>query len=297
VAYSKSNAPDSAPDRYNLELCPPSEVLITGFIKGGVALVASLKRWWALYPQFGNSVQRYNPVEQSVGRGISAPFGYCTDGASVYFWAKDGICSTDGGPHANLTDADLYNLFPHEGVIGQNVVRNGTTYYAPDYNRAGTFRLAISAQYLFADYQDSTGTQRTLVMDRRTNGWSQDVYANPMACHYGQQETAPPVLLMGDTTGHVYYENGCVGDNGAAISCQVATFEWDGGDDRAQPLFGDSYLDCIPRVALTVTPVTQGSAAAAATTIAASTTRTFAPISIIGGELQKYMGLQIDWTE
>ena len=297
LLYSKSFNPDSAPDSYNLDLCPPSEVLITGFIKGGVALVASEKRWWALYPQFGNTEQRYNPVEQGVGRGIAAPLGYCTDGATVWFWAKDGIASTDGGPHSSLTDADLYPIFPHEGVPGVNIVRNGVTYYAPDYSNSGTFRLNKVNTYLFADYQDSDGAPRTLVCDLRTGGWVQDVYANEITLHYNNDLQSPPQMLLSDTSGKVYQELDCAGDASEKIDCLVATFEWDGGDLRASPLFGDSYLDCVPQSVITAQPVSQGVAVCAPTTIPASGNRTLAVVSMQGGELQKFLGCVYTWSD
>ncbi len=295
--YTKQYNPDSAPDKYNLDLCPPSEVLIAGFIKGGVALVASEKRWWALYPQFANTAQRYNPVEQAVGRGIAAPLGYCTDGANVWFWAKDGICSTGGGPHDSLTDADLYNLFPHEGVPGANITRNGVTYYAPDYDNSGTFRLNKVHTYLFADYQDTEGVPRTLVCDLRTGGWSTDIYHDPITLHFNNDLQTPPQMLLTDSNGKVWQEVDCAGDNSNTIPCLVATHEWDGGDLRANPLFGDSYLDCVPQSIITAQPVSQGIAICPPTTIAASTNRTMAVVSVAGGELQKFMGVVYTWSD
>ena len=297
LLYTKQYNPDSAPDSYNLDLCPPSEVLIAGFIKGGVALVASEKRWWALYPQFGNQAQRYNPVEQAVGRGIAAPLGYFTDGATVWFWAKDGICATSGGPYSSMTDADLYPLFPHEGVAGVNIVRNGVTYYAPDYSNSGTFRLNKVNTYLFADYQDTTGIPRTLVCDLRTNGWSTDIYHDPITLHFNNDLQTPPQMVMSDANGNVWQEVDCAGDNSNKIPCLVATFEWDGGDLRASPLFGDSYLDCIPQSVITAQPVSQGVAVCPATTIAASGARTLAVVSVQGGELQKFLGCVYTWSD
>ena len=305
VSFSKSNVPDSVPDRYNLDLCPPSEPLIGGVIKGGVSLVVSTQRWWALYPD--QTARRYNPIEQSVGRGLVAPYAICTDGVFVYFWMKDGIGMTAGAPYTSLTDMDLYPLFPHEGVPGVNITRFGYTYYAPDYGRAGGFRLRRIKTYLYADYQDTDGNHRTLVCDLRTRGWSQDTYADVMACHFGPEQqsgnltsnntTTYPSLYMGDTAGRVWKEVDCVGDNSNSIPCHIGTFEWDGGDARMQPLFGDSYLDCLPSNAVTVTPVSLGGNISPATTIAANNSRTFTPISVNGGTLTKYLGLLIEWTD
>jgi len=63
------------------------------------------------------------------------------------------------------------------------------------------------------------------------------------------------------------------------------------------PLFGDSYLDCVPQSQITVTPVTQGVAVAPATIISATSMRTRAVVSVEGGQLQKWLGLQIEWSD
>lgn len=307
VSISKAGQPDSVPDKYNLDLCPPSEPLLGGSIKGGVPLVASTERWWALYPSFGSSSQRYTPIEQSVGRGLIAPYAIDTDGTLVYFWAKDCIAVTAGGPFESLTNDDLYPLFPHEGVPGVNITRFGLTWYAPDYSRAATFRLRKVKTYLFADYQDTDGTPRTIVCDLRTKGWEQDVYNDPISLHFSPRQqsgtltTTPlaqyPGMFMADTAGNVWKEQDCAGDNSNKIPCHVATFEWDGGDQRMQPLWGDQYIDCVPQSSVSVTPTTLGANAAPATIIPNTGNRTFAPISVLGGELNKFMGMLIEWTE
>ncbi len=306
VSFTKQNAPDSAPAKYTIELCPPSDPLLGGIIKGGVSLVASTKRWWALYPAF-TTAQRYSPIEQSVGRGLVSGYGHITDGNLVYFWTRDGIAITDGGPYKSLTDADLYNLFPHEGVAGVDVTRNGVTYFAPDYSRAAEFRLGKINQYLYADYPgQSDGLPHSMVCDLRTGGWVTDIYADQIDIHYGGEQQSGPLVggtgqypqgLLADKAGKVWRQVDCAGDNSVKIDVLVAPFEWDGGDLRAQPLFGDAYLDCVPQSPVTVTPTSQGNNIGAATVIPATGNRTFSPISIQGGELQKFCGLVITWSD
>ena len=162
VYFAAAYAPDSAPQTNFIEVANPSEPLMRPFVLTGVTLIASTIRWWALYPSFTTAGQ-YTPYEISVGRAVIGPFGGCTDRQQVYFWAKDGICATAGGPYKNLITDDLLNLFPHEGVQGQNVVRNGITYYAPDYSRASAFRLGVVNNILFADYLDSSNNATPVV--------------------------------------------------------------------------------------------------------------------------------------
>jgi hypothetical protein len=315
VYFAASNAPDEAPQTNFRELCAPSEPLLRPFVLQTITLVASTDRWWALYPNFSQA-GTYTPIEQPVGRGIISPWGCCKDGQRVYFWAKDGICATSGGAFESLTDADLYNLFPHEGVQGQgsplsglNIVRYGITYYAPDYSRSAQFRLSYVNKMLFATYLDYGGTRRTLVCDLRTGAWSQDIYAagsiSATTFYAPEQQsgtvlssgTLYPAMVMGDTLGNVYEERNYVNDNGVPIPCTVATFEWDGGDRRAQQQFGDGYVDCYAVYPVAVTPVSLGSAVAPATVISARGARVFAPISVGGALVAKYLGLLFTWTD
>ncbi len=185
--YSKSFSPDSAPDSFNRELTPPSEPLVGGKVVNGVSFVSSTNRWWAMYPA-KDTPKQYYPVERPIGRGLITPYGYCTDGTFIYFWARDGIWVTDTNSGKSITDADLYNIFPHEGVPGKNYTYFGQTVYAPDYSRAATFRLYICNGYLYADYQDSTGTYRNLVFDIDLKAWCVDEYANQIAVHYAIEQ-------------------------------------------------------------------------------------------------------------
>jgi hypothetical protein len=306
VYESKSYEPDSAPDANSQELCPPSEPLIGGEIANGVALVASTTRWWALYPAF-QTPRRYDAVERNVGRPLIAPFAHCTDGQKVFFWTRDCIAVTDGGPFVSLTTDDLYPIFSHEGVPGRNITRHGVTYYAPDYQRAATFRLSFARPYLYADYQDSNGSPRTLVLDMRNGAWSQDIYADPITAHYAVEQQAGPLLgglvalypitAMASVSGKVYYQEECADDDGSPISCLVATFEWDGDDQRSQDLWGDGYLDSEPEAAITVTPVTLESGVATPTVVASSPSRQFTVVSLDGGTIKKFLGYKLEWNE
>ena len=310
VYFSKNFNPDSAPDNYNIELCPPSEPLQGGEILNGNSYVASTNRWWQLRPSFGG-VNQFTPIEAPVGRGLAAPFGVCTEGSKIYFVARDGIWITGGGPGQSLTDEDLYNLFPHDGVLGQNVTYNGITMYAPDYNRAGNFRLTYYNSYLYFDYQDITGGYHTLVLDIRHQAWSTDVYlaGAGAAIHYavGQQQGdigASDVvypLIVGDTSGTIYMEADGVIDNTSPISCALATRESTEGDARAQKLFGDYFLDFLNPTSGGATNL-QGQAmslgtAYETTAFTQSATRQQLPVNLPNGGIYSFaLGVFLTWT-
>ncbi len=306
VSFAKNFAPDNAPDSYNIEITPPSEPLLGGETIDGLSFVASPERWWAMYPQ-QNPAQRYSIVQQPLSRGLAAPFGHCNDGKNLYWWAKDSIQSSSKG---SLTDADLYNIFPHDGVPGVNYTYNGNTIYAPDYKRAGTFRLCHCNGYLYATYQDSTGVYRALTLDLKRMAWVTDVYTGVQATvfyHQPQQEGSVitntelyPTLVMGTTGSNVFQQQDLTNDvNDQPIVGIVSTMEWDGGDTRAGEEWGDLWLDCNPaaRGGITATPVSLGAPAALAIVIPTATTRVQTPVSVGGALLADFLGMQLAWSD
>lgn len=306
VYFSKNYNPDSAPDAYNIEIVPASEPLLGGEVLDGLSFVASPERWFALYPQPENPVQRYSVVQQPFLRGLAAPFGHCNDGVSLYWWAKDGIYASTKG---SLTDADLYNLFPHDGVAGVDVTYSGTTVHAPDYSRCGTFRLTFSNGYLYAIYQDSEGDYRTLVLDTTDGSWSVDEYTSPLsaAFHPSQQpgtlqsasSSLYAELVMGNTDGNVCTQEQGQNDDDGPISCIVASLEFDGGDTRAPKQWGDFFIDLVPAAdaGVTVTPVSQGNAVNAGTLVTSSASRIRKPVSVGGLKTSAFMGLLVSWID
>lgn len=311
VYFTKNFSPDSAPDSYNIELCPPSEPILGGEVLNGNSYAASTSRWWQLRTSFGGENQ-YTPVEAPVGRGLAAPYGHCTDGSKIYFVAKDGIYATAGGPGVSLTDDDLYNLFPHEGVPGQTVVYNGIGNFAPDYGRVNTFRLAYCNSYLYFDYQDSSGTPRSMVYDFRHQAWSKDAFfTNELGAsiHYGieQQEgslngtdTDYGLLVIGGSTGVLYEEDDNTDDAGQPFQCILATREFTAGDERAQKLFGDVFLDFLNPAASGSTNLTASSMSLGvpfgSTALTQNNTRQQVPIDLAGGTYAFALGLFIVWA-
>jgi hypothetical protein len=311
--FAKSNAPDSAPDSYNVEITSPSEPLLGGEVVDGLGFVASTERWWALYPQPDNPLQRYNFVQQPITRGLAAPFGHCTDGKEIFFWAKDGILGTSRG---SLTDLDLFPLFPHDGIEGQNYTYNGTTYFAPDYSKAPKFRLTHANGYLYAFYIGIDGNPHTLLCDLRRMAWSVDSYTDSVvgAYHVEQPKESnnllnPVLLLFGlqraglINHGVVWKQTDLTNDDGNPISCVVATREFDGGDIRAGEQWGDVYVDLTPAAAgglvggVVAQPLSLGVPVAAPSTIPISATRVFPPVSLGGEILANFLGIQLSWID
>lgn len=317
LSFAKGNNPDSAPDKYNIEIVPPSEPLLGGEIVDGLSFVASSKRWWALYPQPDNPLQRYNFVEMPFTRGLAAPYGHCTDGQALYWWAKDGIYSSKLG---SLTDEDLLNLFPHEGISGHTVTYNGISIPAPDYAQAGGFRLGYCNGYLYAIYESQNGQFQCLVYDLHRAAWSLDNYPGrqPTTVYAIEQKpesnsTLNPVLLFGKflnpgfSQGAVFKQAENINDEvnpgvstGVPITGILAEREYDGGDYRAPKQWGDFFVDSFPRAAgtpLAVTPMSQGVPLIPAQTIPTNVNRQRVPLSVGGILVSDFMGLFMIWSD
>lgn len=305
--FCTPNTPDATASTNTVEPINPSEPLLGGEILSGLSCIGSSNRWWSMFPAFDVSTgQVFEPFQLAVKRGLACPWT-ATDKTSCFFWAKDGIWSHARDAGESLTDDDLYQLFPHDDVQGQNITRNGVTFYAPDYSRASSFRLTWIYGYLYADYQDSTGTPRTLVCWLAAKAWMQDSYANSIIARCamvqpeGTLQSSPNALyglaVMADNAGNVYQPSLTAGDNGAGIPWNLGTFEWDGEPNRNSGLWEDWYCDVVPGSAITVTPVMFGQQAVPPTTIAASTSRILAQVPVPDGSLNRYLGLQFTGTE
>jgi hypothetical protein len=315
--FAKNNAPDSAPDKYNIEITQPSEPLLGGEVVDGLSFVGSTKRWWALYPTPDNPLQRYNYVEQPIPRGLVAPYGHCTDGKEVFFWARDGVWGTSRG---SLTDADLFNLFPHEGLtVGEDVTYKGITYIAPDYSKVTKFRLTHHNGYLYAIYIGFTdGLYHTLVLDLKRMAWSEDLWGNGgsaatvfISAAYSIEQAPESagainqaLLFAGrsgglSSKGTIYTQVDHTNDPGALIQGLLAVREFDGGDVRAPKQWGDFFLDCVPAATAGVvaTPMSLGAQAAAPTTIPSGATRVRVPVSVGGTVVSDFLGLFLQWTD
>lgn len=306
--FCKNFTPDSAPDTYNQELTPPSEPIIGGEVIDGMAVAATSARWWRLIPQLGNLIQRYQPVQIPVGRGLGAPYAHCTDGKNIYFVAKDGVWMHSLGPGKSLTDADLYNLFPHEGADNPtDYVYAGFTIYAPNYAYAGDFRLAFCNSFLYFDYRDSSGFTRTLVCDLTDPNdpcWIVDEYGSAITVHRAVDQPASTLddtsakyalLLLADSAGNVHHQSLASNDNNIPIQAICTTFEFNGGDVRAEQLFNDAFLDIRPVSGLEAAGISAGSVVTSVKLFDPSSTRYQSNIPV-GLEL-KYMGLLLRWTD
>ena len=299
VCFAKNFNPDSAPDRYNLELSPPSEPLTGGLLHAGESLVCSNAHWWALRPSFGG-VNKWSARLLPIAAGGVSHFAVCSDGQTFYFVGKDGVYSSSKGL---LTTRDnIYSLFPHEGTAGAAQVVLGVTVPPPEYESAQDFRLACANGFLYFDYPDDRGILNHLVYDLHGEAWYVDTFAGAnLTMHYAvpqQDPTAETFVLAGDASGNVLVEQARHDDNGSALVCRVVTREANPGG-WAYAWFENPGLDLLPTsdTALFAQGVSLGAPLGALSMFQSVSRVTQAIVDIDGGRPLKSLGLDIRWTQ
>jgi hypothetical protein len=247
LVWSKGNNFDSAPDTNRQIVTSPSEILMNGTITSELSTVFSTERFWLIYPNFSDAVAivtgtegaQWNLIQAQATRGLYMRYAIACLGSMIAYRAKDCIAvSMGGGPEEDVT-ASIYNLFPHGGSIPQPVVIAGNTVFPPDDTKPNAQTLTLTPSYLFYNYQDTTGTARTLVYDIQAKGWSVDAYVPTANCHLWTVGS-PSRLLLGCTDGTVRLLGG---GGGAEFSeAIICTRSENGGDARALKRVGDVFF-------------------------------------------------------
>lgn len=248
LLWSKGNNFDSAPDTNRMAVTTPSELLMNGTITSELSTVFSTERFWLIYPNFADALatvtgtegQQWTLIQSTATRGLYMRYAICALGSLIAYRAKDCIAiSMGGGAEQSITD-DIRSLFPQAGTFPEPVTIAGYTVYPPDDTKPNAQTIAITPGYIFYDYQDTTGTPRTLVYDLEAKGWCVDVYspiANVHCWAVGVNQ-----LLLGCTDGTVRR----LGDGGEIGSAILATRCENGGDARALKRVGDIFVRVQP---------------------------------------------------
>lgn len=247
--WCKGNNLDSAPDTNQQDLTSPSEPLQNGCIVNGMGLVFSTERAFLILPNFFNALATVQgtvgstwTIQESIStRGLYIPRALAVDGGgNVFFRAKDGIMMSPGGQGArSITDGDIYNLFPHEGMVPQPVKigNTGLVVFPPDDSQPQQMHCADG--YLYYDYLYN-GVQQTLVFDIAAMGWVVDVYQYPVVTHVLEEGPNVNGTLTGCADGSVRP----LTNTGAEIATSVLIMPCDvAGDVRAQKHWSDVYIE------------------------------------------------------
>lgn len=234
---------DSADDANFLELTPPSEPLISGQVWNGIVICGSRDNIFLVrYSFVTNSVYQFNRIPSP--SGMWTRWASCRGPDGVYFLGRDGIYLATEAGAKNITDGQLYPLFPHDGAPAVG----SPSLAAVDMTQVGKFmRLSAGMFEVFFDYLDVSGTQRTLRFDIPKQRWFPHVYGDAVLSHYLIDESVtapatPQILLLGAASGNIYSVGGN-DDAGVAIVSQAQVPYQDGGDFRTQKLNTDYIVD------------------------------------------------------
>jgi hypothetical protein len=211
--WCKGSNLDSWPDTNQQDVTDPGEPLNNVALSGGRGVLASIKRFWAIMPNFFNAVATVTGVEGStwtlqntaINRGLFIPRCIAVEGGgNVFFRVDDGIHVSPGGLESkSITDESLYPIFPHEGSTPVPVVRNGITIYPPDDTNPEAQKLTIQNAYLYWQYEDASGTPRVLVFDIAAMGWIWDSYSVAVTCGTPNEGESVQGILVGCNDGSV----------------------------------------------------------------------------------------------
>jgi hypothetical protein len=261
IHWTKGNRPECAPDANVLDITQPSEPLQNGCLYGGNPYVFSSERCFEMFPTFGSATD-FIAIEVPNSKGLYMRWCLAVGPQGIYFRARDGIYLTNGGAPQSITDGDLYSIFPHEAGQGQGqqFVADGQTatpygiggpFSPPDDTKETSQRLEYADGFLYYDYIDVGGTQRTLIYNTVTNAWvSRDTYTPPITMHYNGEGGDSLVtglgvheVYMGAANGLSYQYSAGDSDNGSAIVGHIRTAAIDLKDPRPRKLWGDVWMD------------------------------------------------------
>src|ERR1700733_9375247 len=183
--YTNSSNADAAADSNTLEICAPSEPLISGQVWNGLVFVGSRDNLFVVrYSYLTNltiGVSTGNPIVYQFTR-IPAPSGMwstwatCRGPNGVYFLGRDSIyMATDSGA-VSITDATLYPLFPHDGQAAIAINLGGNVIEPVDMTDLANLRLSACDFDIYFDYTDMAGSQITLRDEIEKKRWFHHAY-------------------------------------------------------------------------------------------------------------------------
>ena len=207
--WCKGSNLDSAPDTNQMDVTDPSEPLVNGAMSGGRGVLFSIRRAWVIMPNFfnaeatatGTSGSTWTLQATSITRGLFIPRCLAVSGGgTIMFRVDDGIHLSPGGLGSeSITDADLYNLFAHEGSTPTPILRNGVQIFPPDDTQPQKQQISYDNGYWYYDYIGTDTNYHTLVFDEAAGGWIYDLYSTQIITHEPNEAQSVQGVLVGCT--------------------------------------------------------------------------------------------------
>ena len=251
--YANASDADSASTLNSLELTGPSEPLISGATWNGLVLCGSRDHIFIIRYSFlavlgTPSNQTYQWQKVPAPSGIWTRWACCTTPAGMAYLGRDGIYVATDQSGVSISDAQLYPLFPHDGVIGEAVNSGGDVIPPVDMTQLDFLRLAYLDGRLAFNYLDVDGNSVELRYEFEKKRWFLNSYADQIWTQYlveasVNNPTEPEILMLSRDWPKIYLAGGNT-DNGTPINTVVLTPANDGGDERTQKLYVDSMTQC-----------------------------------------------------
>jgi hypothetical protein len=198
---------------------------------GATPYMWSSDRLYVLTPNLGSTVtsptlldpnpsQLFIPYPVAGSKGLFAQWGFCS-GDAIYYRSKSGIEASNGSSSQSITDEDLSLLFGHDGQPGQPVTIGSITFFPPDDTKLNNQRLSFVDGFLYFDYIDTQGTQRTMVYNSKADVWGVDDYNPAVLTHYGDEGPGVHAMILGANDGRAYLGQGIVDGNNLPFPCEA----------------------------------------------------------------------------
>lgn len=243
--WTNPNDPDSADEVNSVEVTQPTEPLIAGVIlRDGINVLWSSQRVFRVLPS-QSKPGSYIAIPIQNSKGLLGAWALTVAGPFAYYRSMDGIYVTDGSSAdpVSVTDADLYPIFPHDGIAG---TARGVV-IPPDDNLIPEQRFSFDHSMVRYVYTDISGNRQVLVYDTLRKGWFPWNYNTfPLAprplLFYQDEVDSGSVLLAPAANGKLYQVSGTT-DDLQPIFCNLRPGSTAQGDYGNEKLWGDYKVD------------------------------------------------------
>lgn len=212
----------------------PGESVMNGIEYNLRMFVFSRERQYILLPNIIAGVT-FTPAKTACRRGLKGRWGLTAGARGIYFYSKDGIYRTEGGPEQSIIDDSIRPLFPvREGVAGVPV----GGYDAVDMSDENGLRMAYHNSEIWCFYTGlTTGKRQLLIFDEVRDRWRGAAYTNQVNMAYSEPNTSSS-LLFGGVDGDLYGVSGSIDEDNNPIHVGITT----GARDQDRPLNLKEYL-------------------------------------------------------
>lgn len=253
--YSNTSNLDAASDANTIELCAPSEPLISGAVWNGFAICGSRDNIFSVKYSYlttlgvGSAGSLYQFLRLPSASGMWSRWACCRGPNGVYFLGRDGVYLTTDQGSVNITDAQLYPLFPHDGMAAAPILTAGAEIDPVDMTLLNDLRLSYCDGDIYFDFVDIRSNNVTLRYEIEKKRWFLHYYGDGtgISTHYlvEASDSLPKeqtLFLLSRSLGYIYKSGGDT-DDSVDVNSLFNTPSYDGGDERAQKLYIDQMTD------------------------------------------------------